>query len=53
MKKLTVNQLIELAAYLEFDEKNLIEAFDTSKSETEKMACVCLLMACESHERKA
>lgn len=35
------------------NENELIDAFKMFSSNETKFACACLLMACESHERKA
>jgi len=49
----TVNEKIDLAVKIFDNEEHLISAFDALDNDNSKFACACLLMACESHERKA
>lgn len=52
-EKEMTNDRIELAADLFDSEQHLISAFDSLTNENARWACIFLLWACESHERKA
>jgi len=50
----TVNEKIDLAVKIFDNEEHLVSAFDCLQdNDNAKLACAYLLMACESHERKA